>query len=264
MKIGVISNNARLVKFCLVLQDDGHEVIRINGQVPECDVLIYESQYSEHVAKITSCIKIEFHDAEPGILHQENSNLEVSFIPSNRCHQIKNWCGPLVQSQEKEVLKCNVSSIPTFQSTLNLLRPFIGSDIRVMPFFCIDCNTYLNCGMLNDSEVPNLMRSSDVSIVENRNISNLCSVLQYGGTPLVEKGNSFMELPDEFLFTTDDFGEKLNNLLNGKYPDLSKERKYVINTYNAYTQWSDIFKKVKLKLSSRSLKDLAEKRIKKL
>ena len=255
MKINIISKNNNLISFAYQLKHIGYDVNAINTIQPG-DILIYDVEFKKDIPPIDS-IKIENYNNQN---QKVEDGFSISFFNDNTSYTIKEHCILSGVGETKQELVSDVCISNPQKQDVEIIGKISNLNRKVKIFSYKPLKLFNFCGFVPEEKMKNVYASSKVSLCLNK--FSLFRTLESGGTPLTNLKD--IDLPDELIFSEQDFEKKIDYLIQNKPPNIDDIRNETIKKYNPLTQWAEIFEKINLKKSSEKTKKAINARTKDL
>jgi hypothetical protein len=238
MRFNIVSQNQRLTGFCKYLQSDGHEVTVVNGEFPECDIMIYDTQFKQKLVSVKDCIRIEYTDTKKG------DDFSISFNPVPGAYQIQDSCSLLGEGTEREELVCDIVAVNQDLNSAKFINRYKNLRYCFKIFNDEPVNSYNYCGIIRGKDVTDAYKSAKVSICLNR--PSVLMALESGGNVITDSDYGLGLSSSQVFYKEEDFYEKVDALLNGHRDDTTELRNRLLKEKSPFNEWANIFRQVKL------------------
>jgi hypothetical protein len=244
MKFNIVSQNQRFVHFCNYLKEDGHEVVVVNGEFSDCDVMIYDTQFKQQLSGVKDCVRIELTDTQKG----EDFALSFGQVPG--AYQIQDTCTLLGKGEKKDELACDLAAVDQDLNKVKFIDRYMNLNYKTRFFGNNAINTYNYCGVIRGRQISDVYASAKVSICLNK--QSVLMALESGGNVITDGDYGLGLFPEQVFYDEDDFYEKVDDVLNGNYEDVSELRNRLLKEKSPFRMWANIFKEIGLnKVSDR-------------
>lgn len=258
MKINIVSKDTNIINFCQILRELDHQVQVVNGQFPECDLCIYDSEFETQI-KRSPCLKIE-HVVDKKV----SDNFSISYKQNVSDYYIKPPTSMSSPGVINEDFLCDVSCVNVNPEDVITLGAYLNGTKSVKVFHSAPMTLWCYCGIIDNRDANDLFVSSKCTLCPTE--YHVVRVLEAGGTPVTPVN---MGLPSELVYDNN-LLEVLDNLMDNdplsKSPrfDLKELRNEVIREHNPLAQWSNILQLIGLNTAGTQCKTVANHKIKTL